>query len=197
MQAPINIIAPVEDKLGNTGLPFSIDYNFAHSVPVLVQSNGVEIVVKLLENAGAFKIVYRVDGRMLSFHPRQISFRFPAEHTINSYRLDGEIIIVCEEVTPYDIGALSITNGLEFVIPIQFNPSAPEYEELNELNPDMWRIEVTKNGFHGYRPKDPLTSKNAKFKLRSFMHKVMLLRSDSSMYMGTATTPPCAGNYKQ
>ncbi len=102
MQSPINIVAPVKDKDGSTGGSFFIDFNFEKAVPILITTNGVEIVVRFLEFAGAFKIIYKQDGTMLSFHPTHMSFRFPAEHLINQYRMDGEIVIVCEEVAPRD-----------------------------------------------------------------------------------------------
>ena len=88
--------------------------------------------------------------------------------------------------------ALAITNGLEFVIPIQFNPNSPIYEELDNINPDQWRNETKNSNF--YVPKDALTGKPALLDLGSFMTKVMGLKSDFSFYLGSSTTPPCAGN---
>ena len=197
MQSPINIIAPEPEDIGTTGQPFHIEYNFSKAVSTIVTTNGVEMVVNFLDYTGALKMIYNNSGAMVSFTPKHLSFRFPAEHTINGYRLDGEIILICDEIAPSNNKANTITNGLEFVIPVQFNPSAPEYEELNDLNPDMWRIELSSDNPAGatgtYRPKDPLTGKDGKFKLRSFFAKIMALRSDASMYMGTATTPPCLG----
>lgn len=57
----------------------------------------------------------------------------------------------------------------------------------------MWRHELGTNEERVYKPKDALNGKNATFDLHSFMYKVMKLRSDASMYMGSATTPPCQG----
>jgi hypothetical protein len=100
MQSPINIVAPVPLPDGTTGHNFFIDYKFEKEVPVKIVPNGIEIVVKFIEFAGAFKVIYKQDGSMVSYQPKLMSFRFPAEHTINKYRLDGEIVLVCEEITP-------------------------------------------------------------------------------------------------
>jgi len=100
MQSPINIIAPVKEESGSTGNEFFIDYKFGKAIPVAINTNGVEMIVKLLGYGGAFKLIYKKDGTMVSYKPINISFRFPAEHTINGFRLDGEIVIVCDEITP-------------------------------------------------------------------------------------------------
>lgn len=100
MQAPINIIAPVKGPKGTTSNSFHIDYKFEKKIPVEVTTHGVEVIVRFLSFAGAFKIVYRSDGTMLSYHPLYMSFRFPAQHLINSYRMDGELVFICDEVTP-------------------------------------------------------------------------------------------------
>lgn len=76
---------------------------------------------------------------------------------------------------------------------MQFNPKAPEYKELESLNPNIWRREVAKSMDKNYVPIDALTAKETKFDLHSFMQKVMNLKSDTSLYMGSATTPPCLG----
>jgi hypothetical protein len=94
-----------------------------------------------------------------------------------------------------NLKAFQITNGLEFVIPLQFHPKAPEYPELEDLNPDMWRHEFMSSKKHSFRPRNPLTGKVADFNMNSFMTKIMGLRSDVSMYLGTSTTPPCNGNF--
>jgi len=193
MQSPIDIVAPVKDETGNTGNPFHINYNFEKSIPVLVKANGVDIILKFTQFSGAFKIVYRRNGDMLSYHPTHLSFRFPAEHLINGYRLDGEIILVCEEITSGDNSAYSITNGLEFVIPLQFSPFGPQFDELGDLNPEIWKTEIARSSNRSYKPRDPLTGKDTMFKLHDFFNKIMDLKSDFSMYMGTSTTPPCAG----
>ncbi len=80
---------------------------------------------------------------------------------------------------------------MEFVIPLQFNPQSPEYLEIEVLNPDMWKDEITENDI--YLPKDPLTGNTAYLNLHSFMTKIMELKSDFSFYLGSATTPPCQG----
>ncbi len=100
MQSPINVVAPTKGRMGNTGEHFMVDYSFEKNVNVVIKTRGPEIIARFLDFAGAFKFIYRRDGTMLSFHPIFLSFRFPAEHLINGYRLDGEIVIVCNEVTP-------------------------------------------------------------------------------------------------
>jgi carbonic anhydrase len=203
MQSPINIVAPVPGNKGPTSPNFKIDYKFERNVPLVITNNGMEVVIKFTQFAGAFKITYGSDGTMLSFHPSFISFRFPAEHLINGFRYDGEIILNCDEITPKNNKAYSVTNGLQFVIPIQFHPNAPEYKEFIDLNQDMWRHELggedeDEEGEEKiYRPKDPLTGKFVNFDLNGLMTKVMNLKADFSMYMGTQTTPPCLDHVMQ
>lgn len=193
MQSPIDVEAPVKADSGKTGPKFQIDYQFEKEVDVEISLNGIEIVMKFLDYPGAFKTTYDNTGSMISFTPKWISFRFPAEHLINGYRFDGEIVIVCDEVTPRNNKAIGITNGAEVVIPIQFNPSAPEYPELDKLNPDTWRRELKERENKQYRPKDTSSGKFIKFELHSFMAKIFKLASDYSMYLGSSTTPPCQG----
>jgi carbonic anhydrase len=57
----------------------------------------------------------------------------------------------------------------------------------------MWRQEVTDSG--SYIPKNAITEKISTFNLDSFIKKVMGLKSDFSLYLGSATTPPCQGTY--
>ena len=193
MQSPIDVDAPNKEESGRTDKKFSIDYKFEKNVGVEVGLNGVEIVVKFLDYAGAFKINYGKVGKMLSFTPKWMSFRFPAEHLINSFRFDGELVIVLNEVTPRNNEAISITNGMEFVIPIQFNPKSPEYPEIDKLTPDNWRKEIKGRENKTYRPRDITTGKFETFDLQSFIGKIFALKSDFSLYMGSATTPPCKG----
>jgi len=132
---------------------------------------------------------------MISYSIKRLVFRFPSEHLINGFRLDGEIVLLGEEVTQNNNRALAITNGLEFVIPLQFNPNSPVYDEIDVLNPDLWRHEVSQTGT--YTPKDALTGRVATMDLGSFITKVMNLKSDFSLYLGSSTTPPCQDHVYQ
>jgi len=200
MQSPINVKVPAPEPQGSTGSFFFVDYKFEENIPVIIKPNGAEIVISFQWFPGAFKIIYDHRGNMVSYRPRNMSFRFPAEHLINGFRNDGEILLVCDEITPREnnvnflinIQPYAITNGLEFVIPIQFHLKAPEYKELDALNPEIWRRELAKN--RSYTPKDSISGKIATFNLHSFMKNIMNLHSDFSMYLGSSTTPPCNGN---
>jgi len=99
MQSPININTPKSNE-ALTGNNFYLDYKFEKEVPFVVTRHGPEVVVKFQGYGGALKVIYKEDGTMVSYQPKYISFRFPAEHTINKFRLDGEIIVVFDEIAP-------------------------------------------------------------------------------------------------
>lgn len=192
MQSPINVLAPDSSPEAITESNFKIDYKFSDIVPVKIMTNVEEIYLHFEDFAGGIKIEYG-EGGFVSFAIKKLAFRFPAEHLINGYRLDGEIVLLGDEITDNNNLAVALTNGIEFVIPLQFNTDAPEYSELNNLNPDLWRTEVTATG--SYIPKDSLSGKISTFNLQGFFDKVMELKSDFSLYLGSATTPPCQGKY--
>ncbi len=98
MQSPINIPAPDPSPTASLPSTFLIDYKFSDKIQVEVRKNMEEVVLEFLGVAGGMKIEYG-NGQMLSFLAKRMSFRFPAEHLINGYRLDGSIIIEGEEVT--------------------------------------------------------------------------------------------------
>ncbi len=96
MQSPINIIAPAPNA--DTPANFLIDYKFVDEAPVTIKTNFSEILIEFNDFAGGLKVEYG-EGKMLSYVIKTMSFRFPSEHLINGYRLDGEILLNGEEVT--------------------------------------------------------------------------------------------------
>jgi hypothetical protein len=165
MQSPINLAndsnkGGQSSQTSQTPEAFSIGYKFGDNLKVTIQSNANEIYIHFNEFAGGLKLQFS-DGHILSYAIRKLSFRFPAEHLINGYRLDGEIVLIGEEITDGDNRAIAITNGIEFAIPLQFNPKAPIYNELDDLNPDTWKQEVLANG--SYVPKNSISGKLSTF----------------------------------
>ena len=98
MQSPINIVAQDPAPEASTPSNFQIDYKFENHRKISIKTSGPEMVVHFDDFAGGFKIEYG-EGKMLSYAVKTMNFRFPAEHLINGYRLDGEIILKGEEVT--------------------------------------------------------------------------------------------------
>ena len=99
MQSPINVEAPVNGPEGSTGPNFDIEYKFLKNIPFVVTTLGVEVQVKFEGFTGGLKINYDEGGKMVTYTPKSMVFRFPAEHLINGFRLDGEIILICDEIT--------------------------------------------------------------------------------------------------
>ena len=98
MQSPININAPETTPGAQAPANFVIDYKYENKIPVTIKVKGPEMIVNFDGFAGGIKIEYG-EGKMLSYTVNYMSFRFPAEHLINGYRLDGEILLIGEEVT--------------------------------------------------------------------------------------------------
>ena len=77
---------------------FQIDYAFKNKVAFKVKTNMQEMQVHFVGFGGGLKIEYG-EGKMISFYIQTMSFRFPAEHLINGFRLDGEILLIGNEIT--------------------------------------------------------------------------------------------------
>jgi carbonic anhydrase len=98
MQSPIDFTAPDPNPTAQTTAAFSIAYKFSDSINVEVKLNVGEVYVGFKDFAGGMKVDYG-NGNMISYAITRMTFRFPAEHLINGVRLDGEIVLVGEEIT--------------------------------------------------------------------------------------------------
>jgi len=99
MQSPVPIkIDPVAES---TQPRFGFTYNFANSIPFVVRKNQDEVIIDFLspdtENGKLTCMFGQFDVNVKDFHPYRMVFRFPAEHTINDNRYDGEIVVMFNE----------------------------------------------------------------------------------------------------
>lgn len=88
--------APIDLSMKN----LKFQYNFKPKVDFTIVKSGSEMIVKFNKLAGAFKFDNGSTTQYLTFTPTHMSFRFPAEFTVNNFRPDGEIVINMEQVTP-------------------------------------------------------------------------------------------------
>jgi hypothetical protein len=90
---------------------------------------------------------------------------------------------------------MALHNGLNWVIPIRFDPEARIVKELEQLMPDFWKFELeTKKKF---TPKDVKSGKPQLFDLSDFIDKIdpkknlAMKELNYAMYLGSEDTPPC------
>jgi len=125
----------------------------------------------------------------MSYVPKRIAFKFPGEWTVNDVRPDGEMVIMMDQVTENDSKSISTSNGLNLVLPLMFDPTAPANPDLESLNFDFWRSELT--GKENYIPKDPKTNKKVKLNLERLVKSFMDVKPDFGYILGSQTIPPC------
>jgi len=89
---------------------------------------------------------------------------------------------------------MALTEGLNWVIPIKFDPNARLIHEIEQLMPDFWKFEL-EHSKKQYKRIDIKTKKPQNFDLNRFFDKVKELKSDYALYLGSETTPPCIGKY--
>jgi carbonic anhydrase len=100
MQSPVNLVAPNSQAV-TTKPDFIIDYKFQNDLPVIINKEGIEIVLRFSTFAGGMKIEYGV-GQLMSFNLEKITFKFPSEHTINGSRYDGDFVLHMKQITEND-----------------------------------------------------------------------------------------------
>jgi hypothetical protein len=88
---------------------------------------------------------------------------------------------------------LALTNGLNWVIPINFDPNAKLIKEFEQLMPDFWRFELELHKI--YKPVDIKNHQKKTFDLGYFMERVLASKPDYAIYLGSETTPPCKGKF--
>lgn len=189
--------SPVPIKVDLTGVSvqprFALEYGFPNNLPFMVAKNQEEVVIDFLttgSNNGYLRLQYGLyEVFVKEFNPFRISFRFPAEHTIDDNRYDGEIIIHFNEKVDNDDKKVALLEGLNWVIPIKFDPNAPLIRELEQLNPDFWKFELEHS--KEYKPMDLKHGKEQYFDFKELVDKVSELKTDFAIYLGSETTPPC------
>ncbi len=86
---------------------------------------------------------------------------------------------------------MRISNGLQWRVPVTYDPNVALSRELETLFPDFWRFEM--EGAKSYKPKDYKTGNRMKFDMKDFFNDISKMKSDFAMYLGSETTPPCIG----
>jgi len=83
---------------------------------------------------------------------------------------------------------------MELVLPLQFDANGEEYKEIDKLNIDTWKEELKTHDIN--HPKNILNGLENKFDFASFMNqKVLILKKDFTLYLGSSTTPPCESKF--
>jgi hypothetical protein len=101
MQSPINLVAPNPNAI-KTSPDFGFEYKFESNLPARIVKNSMEVVIKFPTSfAGGMKIIYGLK-QIMAFTVEFISFKFPAEHTQNDSRYDGEFVIHMKHITAND-----------------------------------------------------------------------------------------------
>ena len=103
MQSPIDIKTGKIPVYPNT---VNIKYDFKNEISMKVSKNSEEVVVNFQESKNSTSIL-TFDYHTINQSPQErkfkldrLSFRFPAEHTINGNRLDGELLFEFAEIGP-------------------------------------------------------------------------------------------------
>jgi len=99
MQSPIPI--KMDPTQATVPQQFGFSFDFANNIPFVVRKNQEEVVIDFLTGGndnGILKVEFGVYEIMIKvFNPTKIVFKFPAEHTIEDNRWDGEIVLQFEE----------------------------------------------------------------------------------------------------